>query len=147
MPGDDGRGLVPGSFRIPRQSFRGASLGSSHRGSPCATGSEGSTKLEQGGPTKGSSGVIVLSVHHTEFLNCYKKMYMIAYIAQWNSYCIISSLSYQNCIPQYYLGHWKRVGEFVLTIHTHLPYHKTSLIKCQATHVDCVFLCLCRVYA
>ena len=25
--------------------------------------------------------------------------------------------SYQNCIPQYYLGHWKRVGEFVLTIH------------------------------
>lgn len=45
--------------------------------------------------------------------------------------------SFQNCIPQYHLGHWKRLGEFIDHPNSfHYPFPKS----CKWGTVVCAFL-------
>lgn len=130
--GDDGWGVVPGSVWGPRGSNRGVPFSKSHWGSAVPPGSHHSTHLELGGSTEGMTGRCMckemlapnsLPTH----VKKKKKMYLLYYYTTdfwivfyllywWYVVTVIKKkrfffFSCQNCIPQYYKGHFRRVGE------------------------------------
>lgn len=131
--GDDGWGLVPRSVRAPRSRNRGGSFSKSHWGSALPPGSHHNTQLESGDPTEGMTGLLI-HVQHAH--------HCLIYVSSVNIYCMLlisvpwpqtntASWLYwwyvvtavkplvffccQDCIPQYYQGHFRRVGGYWLT--------------------------------